>query len=89
MPDSIIGMADMEVVFSVTDGLGIDRESISVELTKEDPGSVGQDANGTIEITLPASQSKEEFSRQIEATLKDLGYTPQDAEKGEDEDDWL
>ena len=89
MPEGIIDMADMETVFSVTDALGIDRESVSVELSKEDPGSVGQDANGTIEITLPASQSTQEFSRQIEATLKEMGYSPQGALGDEDEDDWL
>ena len=45
----IITMADMATVFDVTDALSIDRELISVELTKEDPGSVQQAANGEIE----------------------------------------
>ena len=36
----IITMTDMAAVFDVTDSLSIDRELISVELTKEDPGSV-------------------------------------------------
>ncbi len=40
MADGIIDMHDMETIFSVTDGLGIHRESVSVELTKEDPGLV-------------------------------------------------
>ena len=38
MPEGIIDMADMGIIFSVTDALGIDRESVSVELAKEDPG---------------------------------------------------
>ncbi len=91
MPEGIIDMADMETIFSVTDALGIDRESVSVELAKEDPGSVGRDANGAIEITVPESQSTQEFSRHVEATLKEMGYTPQEVLEGgdEDEDDWL
>ena len=45
MPDNsdnitIITMADMAVVFSVTDDFGIHRESVSVELAREDPGEV-------------------------------------------------
>ena len=75
MPEGIIDMADMESIFSVTDAFGIHRESVKVELGKEDPGSVGKDATGAIEITVPKSQSTGEFSRQIEASLKDMGYT--------------
>ena len=89
MPQGIIGMADMEVIFSVTDGFGIHRESVSVELTKEDPGSVGRGEHGAIEITVPASQSAQEFSGHIEATLKEMGYTPQAAPEDGDEADWL
>ena len=38
MADGIIGMEDMDAIFSVTDSFGIHRESVSVELSKEDPG---------------------------------------------------
>ena len=55
MPDEIIGMADMGVIFSVTDRMGIHRESVSVELTKEDPGAVQAAPGGGVEITVPAS----------------------------------
>ena len=34
---TIITMEDMAVVFSVTDDFGIHRESVSVELAREDP----------------------------------------------------
>ncbi len=91
MPEGIIDMADMETIFSVTDALGIHRESISVELTKENPGSVGRDEDGTIEITVPESQTTQEFSRHIEATPEEMGYTLQEVPEGgdEDEDNWL
>ena len=31
MPDEIINMADMGIIFSVTDTMGIHRESVSVQ----------------------------------------------------------
>ena len=34
MPDEIITMDDMAAIFSVTDEMGIHRESVRVELTK-------------------------------------------------------
>ncbi len=52
MPDEIITMQDMGVIFSVTDPMGIHRESVSVELTKEDPGSIGRSSSGVVEITV-------------------------------------
>ncbi len=87
MLDDIIGMADMEAIFSVTDTLGIHRESVSVELSKEDPGSVAQGPDGAIMITAPKSKSIQDFSRDVEAKLTEMGYTHQ--ESGEEEEDWL
>ena len=84
MAEGIIDMQDMEVIFSVTDSLGIHRESVRVELTKEDPGSVGRDSGGMIEITVPESGSIEEFSERVKGQLEELGYTPQ--ELGDDDD---
>ena len=53
MPEGIIDMNDMETIFSVTDPFGIHRESVSVELSKEDPGSIAKSPGGSIEITVP------------------------------------
>ncbi|MCH8905292.1 MAG: hypothetical protein IIA45_15445 [Bacteroidetes bacterium] len=53
MPDEIIDMKDMGVIFAVTDTMGIHRESVRVELTKEDPGSINRASGGIIEITIP------------------------------------
>ena len=91
MPEGVIDMGDMEVIFSVTDALGIHRESVRVELAKEDPGSIDKGAGGLIEITVPESKSIQEFSRQLEVKLKEIGYTPQELPADEDEDhgDWL
>ena len=68
-------MADMAAVFDVTDALGVDRELVRVELTKEDPGAIGEGANGEIEITLPLSAPLESFMASVRQHLIGLGYT--------------
>lgn len=89
MAEGIIDMQDMEVIFSVTDSLGIHRESVRVELVKEDPGAVGQGVGGMVEITVPESGSVEEFAGRLRAELEGLGYAPQEPEEAEEEDEWL
>ena len=74
--EEMIGMADMGLIFEVTDALEIDREVVRVELTKEDPGSVkvvsgglsGQDS--LIEIVVPQSTPLDEWLPTLEAALK-------------------
>jgi hypothetical protein len=85
MAEGIIDMEDMEVIFSVTDTLGIHRESVRVELVKEDPGSVVQGKGGMVEITVPESGSIKEFSQRLSTELEELGYTHQEPE---DNDEW-
>ena len=85
MPEGIIGMHDMEVIYQVTDLFGIDREAITVELAKEDPGVVGRNARGIIEITVPETGTVEEFAPLLRAELVALGYTAR--EGGEEEED--
>ena len=87
MAEGIIDMQDMEVIFSVTDSLGIHRESVRVELVKEDPGAVGQGDGGMVEITIPESGSVEEFAGRLRTELEGLGYASQEPEN--EEDDWL
>lgn len=86
MPEGIIAMHDMEVIYEVTDPFGIDREAITVELSKEDPGSVGRNARGIIEITVPESGTIEEFAPRLRAELEAMGYTAREAEDEEKED---
>ena len=95
---TIINMEDMAVVFSVTDDFGIHRESVSVDLAREDPGEVSVDG-GKVEITLPASRTPEDFASTIRSELESRGYAhnpgqvvTNDGEGGDDEegeDDWL
>ena len=65
--EEIITMEDMAAVYEVTDDLGIDRESINVELAKEDPGSwregEGDLVKGgrVLQITLPLTTPLDEW----------------------------
>ena len=85
MADEIITMDDMAAIFAVTDDMGIHRESVRVELTKEDPGSIAQGAGGLIEITLPSSTPAQDFAQQLQTHLESMGYLP--GQLGEDEED--
>ena len=86
MPDVIIDMQDMGVIFSVTDTMGIHRESVSVELTKEDPGSISRSTSGVIEITIPETGTVEEFSQRLQAELEAMGYEPHELDDEEEDE---
>jgi len=78
--EDVITIADMNLVYQVTDEMDIDRETIRVELTKEDPGLVrrgseaglGRRAGGTIEIVLPLSSPLSEWLPTLRAELQRL-----------------
>ena len=74
MVEGIIGMYDMGLIFEVTDGMGIDRESISVPLGKEDPGTVRKLPTGEVEIVVPESVPLEDWLATLQAYLEELGY---------------
>lgn len=86
MPEGVIDMGDMGIIFSVTDLIGIHRESVSVELAKEDPGSISRNARGVIEITVPASGTIQEFVGRLRAELEALGYSPIGPDEDGEED---
>ncbi|MDA1189715.1 MAG: hypothetical protein O2854_08595 [Chloroflexi bacterium] len=72
MMDDIINMEDMAFVYEVTDALEIDREAIRVDLTKEDPGSVGRGYGGTFEIVLPLTPPLSAWRPILKAGLERL-----------------
>ena len=74
MVEGIIGMHDMGLIFQVTDAMGIDRESISVPLGKEDPGAVRKLPMGEVEIVVPESVPLEDWLATLQAGLEELGY---------------
>ena len=63
----------MQLVFAVTDALGIDRESVSVPLEKEDPGSVRRLSGGELEIVVPLTVPAQEWVKKLAQDLKALG----------------
>ncbi len=70
-------MEDMQAIYEITDELGIDRESINVELGKEDPGSWKFGSGGllsknVIEITVPLTQDIQEWLGSLRDGLKEL-----------------
>jgi hypothetical protein len=71
--DEIITMDDMALVYDMTDDLGIDREHLRVELTKEDPGQFAVTKNGYVEITLPATKPLAEWLAGIKPELERTG----------------
>ena len=87
MPDEVIGMDDMAAVFAVTDSLGIHRESVRVELSKGDPGSLNLRDNVIVEITLPVTESIESFCQRVRTQLEAIGYEPSDTVLGDDPED--
>ena len=87
MAEELISMDDKATIFEVTDALGIHRESVRVELTKEDPGSIQKVADGMVEITLPINESVEIFCRKLRIDLEAMGFEPSDSVMGYDDDD--
>ena len=87
MAEELIGMDDMAAIFEVTDALGIHRESVRVELTKEDPGSIQRVADGMVEITLPVNESTEVFCLKLRIDLEAMGFQPADSLQSYDDDD--
>ena len=85
MPDEIISMADMNAIFLVTDQMGIHRESVRVELSKEDPGSIGSGPGGIIEITVPETGPIQEFTARLQSDLEAMGYEFQELDDDFDE----
>ena len=81
MADGIIGMEDMDAIFYVTDSFGIHRESVSVELSKEDPGSIQQESNQSLGITIPATIPLEVFVETLRLELESLGFLPTELEE--------
>ena len=72
--EDMLTMADMGLIFELTDTLDIDRESLRVDLTKEDPGSVKQGPNGLIEIVVPLTTPMEIWMAVLNDELAKLGF---------------
>lgn len=65
----IIGMNEMNAIFSVTDRLGLSREAIVVPLGPASPGRVRRLSNGKFEITVDADQPLDGWLKKMETEL--------------------
>ena len=64
-------MAEMNLVFEVTDALGLHRESLQVALAPSGEGSVERGPNGKFLIVLPETRSLIELLPELRTRLKD------------------
>ena len=65
----VIGMNEMNAVFSVTDRLGLSREAIVVPLGPASPGRVRRLSNGKFEIIVDADQPLDDWIKVLEKEL--------------------
>lgn len=65
----VIGMNEMNAIFSVTDRLGLSREAIVVPLGPASPGRVRRLSNGKFEITVDADQPLDDWIKVLEKEL--------------------
>lgn len=69
MSSEIIDMEDMAMVYEITDEFGIDRESITVDLTKEDPGRVDF-SQGQWAMVLPLTVPMRNWQSTLKAEIE-------------------
>jgi len=67
-------MRDMELIFQVTDDLGIHREQVSVPLEKGGAGAVRRLPDGSLEIVVPNTMPLERWLPTLRQELARLGY---------------
>lgn len=60
-----VTMQEIEAIFSVTDPMGIHRESLTIPLGPGSPGRVRRTPSGKIEIIVDADQPFDEWLRSL------------------------
>lgn len=68
----VVGMRQIETIFSVTDRLGVSREWIEIPLGPESPGQVRRLPNGKFEIIVDALVPIEQWVVVMESELRKL-----------------
>lgn len=69
---SQVGLAEIERIFEVTDGLGIHRESLVIPLRPGRPGRIRRRSDGKIEIVMDAEADFEAWLGALPAALAAL-----------------
>jgi hypothetical protein len=61
----VVGMKEIDAVFTVTDALGIHREALVIPLGPAAPGRVRKLPSGKLEITVEAARPLDEWLREL------------------------
>ncbi|MBY0273738.1 hypothetical protein K2Z84_00240 [Candidatus Binatia bacterium] len=73
MPLKVVGMKEIEQIFTVIDRIGVHREAVVIPLKPASPGSVKRLANGKFEIVVDADVPLDEWLPELERRLLELG----------------
>jgi hypothetical protein len=68
----VVTMKEIEVIFEVTDRLGLSREWVEIPLSPEVPGKILKLPNGKFEITVDAEVPIEQWVKVMETELQRL-----------------
>ncbi len=68
----VVTMKEIELIFEVTDRLGLSREWVEIPLTPEIPGKVQKLSSGKFEITVDAELPIEQWVNRTETELRKL-----------------
>lgn len=66
----VVTMKEIDAIFSVTDALGIHRESLVIPLGPAAPGRVRRLPNGKIEITVEAARPLNEWLEELPSLIQ-------------------
>jgi hypothetical protein len=69
MPLKVIGMKEIEQIFTVIDRIGVHREAVVIPLKPASPGSVKRLPNGKFEIIVDAEVPLDDWLPELEAQL--------------------
>jgi hypothetical protein len=69
---NVVTMKEIEVIFEVTDRLGLSREWVEIPLSPEVPGKVQKLSDGKFEITVDAEVPIEQWVNVMEEELQRL-----------------
>jgi hypothetical protein len=73
MPLKVIGMKEIELIFTVIDRIGVHREAVVIPLKPASPGSVKRLPNAKFEIVVDADVPLEDWLPELERRLLELG----------------
>lgn len=69
----VVGMKEIEQIFTVIDRIGVHREAVVIPLKPGSPGSVKRLANGKFEIVVDADVPLGDWLPELERRLLELG----------------